>query len=154
MIIRVLFLGVGAALKDRQARTTGQALVGLCFTSLTSQEMSDGREGRLGRGVLSGNLVGPFPSELRLKFSCTSETQMAFARSAAALGQTVQGTGVGWGVAGSCSAEAAGNHGWRALRAWLTTWLFIGWGALGKSFHLSALGSSILFTPSQDCWKN
>lgn len=69
MIIRVLFLGVGAALKDRQAGTTGQALVGLCFTSLTSQKMSEGREGGLGRGVLSENLVGPFPSKLGLKFS-------------------------------------------------------------------------------------
>lgn len=44
-----------------------QVCVVLCFTSLTSQEISDGREAGLGGGVLSENVAESFPSELQLK---------------------------------------------------------------------------------------
>lgn len=44
-----------------------QVCMGLCFTSLTSQEISDGREARLGGRALSEKLAETFPSELQVQ---------------------------------------------------------------------------------------
>lgn len=107
MTIRVFFLG-GAALKD--GRQEPRVLVGLGFMSLTSQEMSEGREGRLGRGVVSENLAEPSPSELQPKFCGRSEVQRAL-RAVQLLWASPPGSSgqvcVGWEL----PAEAAGRQG-------------------------------------------
>lgn len=62
MIIRVLFLGVGAALRDGLAEPQVSLVV---LHPFASKEMSEGRGGGPDRGVLSENLAEPFPSELQ-----------------------------------------------------------------------------------------
>lgn len=138
MIIRVLFLGVGDS-SEGQAGTIGQALVGLYFTPLPSQEMSEGREGRLGRRVLSENLVGPFPANWG---SSSPESQrhkwplpamwLLWARRC-----REQWPGGEWlGAAVERQQGATDGENWGP-----------GSSLAGQSFHPSAHVSSILFTP-------
>lgn len=52
---------------EGQAGREPQVCIWLCFTSLTSQKSSAGREGGLGRRVLSENLAEPLPRALQLQ---------------------------------------------------------------------------------------
>lgn len=64
MIIRVLFLGGGAALRDGLAEPQVSLVVSHPFAS---KEMREGRGGGPDRGLWSENLAEPFPSELQPK---------------------------------------------------------------------------------------
>lgn len=150
MIIRVLFLGVGAALRDGLAEPQVSLVV---LHPFASKEMSEGRGGGPDRGVLSENPVNSSlrsAERQRYKWPLPT-TQLPWARQCRA-----QWLGEGW--AGSCCGEAARSQGkaldWESRHPGSWPRRFTGWRALGKSLHLSAQGSSIVWTPSQDCWKD
>ena len=156
MIIRVLFLGVGAALRARLAGKHRFAFGCVLHPSLHKRAVQAGRA-----GLAEGCWVKTWQSHSPVHSSSSSAeshgcswllsvTQLICARPC-----REQLLGEGW--PGSWLGQAAGllgrALGWESRDPGLRSGFFTG-RRVGQSPHLSAHGSSISLTSSQDCWKD
>lgn len=114
---------------EGQAGRETQVCIWLYFTSLTSQKSSAGREGGLGRSVLSENLAEPFPRVLQLQLCWKPRVQLSVMQLLCARPCREQLLGEGW--PGSWRGQAAwllGRAlGWESRDPGLRSGFFTGW---------------------------